>query len=137
MVDTLTLAERSRLMGRVRGKDTRPELVVRRLAHALGYRFRLHHPDLAGKPDLAFPRRKKVIFVHGCYWHRHNCKKATTPKSNVQFWQKKFDENMARDMRNVNDLAAKGWEALIVWECETKEADELANALLRFLGPRP
>src|SRR5690606_8963487 len=128
--------ERSRLMSRVRGKDTEPELVVRRMAHRLGYRFRLHVSDLPGRPDLVFPGRRKVVFVHGCYWHRHDCKKATTPKSNIQFWLKKFDDNVTRDMKNLDDLAKGGWDALVVWQCETEKQDELADRLTAFLGGR-
>ena len=135
MVDNLSTEGRSRLMGRVRSKDTKPELAVRRIAHRLGYRFRLHRRDLPGRPDLVFPSRQKVIFVHGCYWHRHNCKKATTPGTNVSFWQKKFDDNGARDMRNMNDLAEKGWDALVVWQCETERTDTLSEKLANFLGP--
>ena len=135
MVDNLSPADRGRLMGRVRSKDTKPELAVRRIAHRLGYRFRLHRRDLPGSPDLVFPSRKKVIFVHGCYCHRHNCKKATTPRTNVNFWQKKFVDNVARDMRNMNDLAEKGWDALVVWQCETERVDSLGEKMVDFLGP--
>lgn len=133
MVDNLSPEERSRLMARVRGKDTKPELVVRRLAHRLGYRFRLHRRDLPGSPDLVFPGRKKVIFVHGCYWHRHDCKKATTPKSNVEFWKKKFDDNMRRDKKNATELAELGWDTMVVWQCEVEKYDELAGRLIAFL----
>lgn len=135
MVDNLSPEDRGRLMGRVRGKDTKPELVVRRIAHRLGYRFRLHRRELPGSPDLVFASRRKAIFVHGCYWHRHRCNKATTPKTNIDFWQKKFDDNVVRDMRNMNDLAKEGWDALVVWQCETQRADMLAERLVEFLGP--
>ncbi len=121
-------------MSRVRGKDTKPEMVVRRLAHRLGYRFRLHRRDLPGTPDLVFPSRKKAIFVHGCYWHRHDCSKATTPKSNVDFWQKKFDDNIMRDNKNIDDLAELGWGTMVVWQCETGRLQELAQRLEAFLG---
>ncbi|GAA4039571.1 very short patch repair endonuclease [Parerythrobacter jejuensis] len=133
MVDNLSPEERSRLMSRVRGKDTKPEMAVRRLVHRLGFRFRLHRHDLPGSPDLVFPIRKKVIFVHGCYWHRHNCKKATTPKTNVDFWQKKFDDNIMRDNKNLIDLAEMGWETMVVWQCEAEKPDELADLLVDFL----
>lgn len=134
MVDNLSPEDRSRLMSRVRGKDTKPEMVVRRLAHRLGYRFRLHRRGLPGSPDLVFPGRKKVIFVHGCYWHRHDCKKATTPKTNVEFWQKKFDDNVNRDNNNVSDLTELGWETMVVWQCEAEKSDKLAERLADFLG---
>ena len=137
MVDNLSPKDRSRLMSRVRGKDTKPEMLVRRLAHSLGYRFRLHRRDLPGSPDLVFPSRKKVIFVHGCYWHRHDCRKATTPKSNVEFWKKKFDDNVMRDQKNLDDLADRGWDAMVVWQCQTKNHDDLADRLANFLGDRP
>ena len=133
MVDNLSPEERSRLMSRIRGKDTKPEMVVRRLVHRLGYRFRLHRRDLPGSPDLVFPGKRKVIFVHGCYWHRHDCKKATTPKSNVEFWQKKFDDNITRDVKNVESLTDLGWETLIVWQCEAEEHTGLADRLITFL----
>ena len=137
MVDNLSPEQRSRLMSRVRGKDTQPEMVVRRLAHRLGYRFRLHLRDLPGSPDLVFPGRRKVVFVHGCYWHRHGCKKTTTPKSNTQFWQKKFDDNVKRDQKNLDDLANRGWDAMVVWQCQTRQIDDLAERLLDFLGEQP
>lgn len=133
MVDNLSPERRSRLMGRVRGKDTKPEMIVRRLAHRLGYRFRLHGRDLPGSPDLVFPGRKKVIFIHGCYWHRHDCKKATTPKTNTNFWQKKFDDNVMRDNKNLNDLTETGWGTLVVWQCEAEKLDGLAERLTDFL----
>ena len=133
MVDNLTPEERSRLMSRVRGKDTKPEMKVRRIAHKLGYRFRLHRRDLPGSPDLVFPSRKKVIFVHGCYWHRHACKKATTPKTNVDFWQKKFDDNVMRDNKNLRDLAELGWDTMVVWQCEAEKPEALADRLIDFL----
>lgn len=123
-------------MSRVRGKDTKPELIVRRIAHRLGFRFRLHRSDLPGRPDLVFPARRKVVFVHGCYWHRHDCKKTTTPKSNIEFWLKKFDDNVARDMKNLNDLAKGGWDAMVVWQCETESTNELADTLEAFLRGR-
>ena len=121
-------------MGRVRGKDTKPEIIVRKIAHSLGYRFRLHRSDLPGSPDLSFPSRKKVIFVHGCYWHRHQCKKATTPKTNTAFWLKKFEQNIARDMKNQTELADRGWESLVIWECETGKKELVATKLVEYLG---
>lgn len=136
-MDTLSPLRRSQLMARVRGKDTKPEMIVRRLAHAMGYRYRLHRKDLPGRPDLVFPGRRKVVFVHGCFWHRHSCKKATTPKSNAEFWKKKFEENVARDDRNILDLAERGWDSMVIWQCETYDTTKLSERLRSFLGSRP
>lgn len=119
MVDTLTPAERSIRMGRIRAKDTKPELALRRALHVKGLRFRLHGAKLPGKPDIVLPKHKAVIFVHGCFWHRHEgCKVASTPKSNTGFWVDKFDRNIARDARNIALLVELGWRVLVVWECE-------------------
>jgi len=124
-------------MKRVRGKDTRPELVVRRLAHRLGYRFRLHRKDLPGSPDLVLPRYRAVIFVHGCFWHRHpGCIRASMPSTNVAFWSAKFATNVARDQRQYTQLDEMGWRVLVIWECETK--DEIAlSRRLRFFFSEP
>ena len=133
MVDVLTKEQRSRLMGRVSHFDTPPEIAVRRLLHSLGYRFRLHRKDLPGRPDIVLPRLKKVIFVHGCFWHRHTgCRKATTPKSNADYWQNKFAENVERDRRAIAELLRLGWEPMVVWECETRDIDALSQALSTF-----
>lgn len=119
MADILTPSERSERMSRIRGKDSQPELALRRVLHRLGLRYRLHDSRLPGKPDLVFPRHKTVVFVHGCFWHRHQgCKIATTPKSNTGFWQEKFMKNTARDMRNIAALEDLGWKVYIAWECE-------------------
>ena len=127
-------ASRSALMARVRGKDTKPEMVVRRVAHALGYRFRLHRRDLPGSPDLVFPNRRKVIFVHGCFWHRHpGCRRATTPKTRAEFWLAKFERNVERDVRKEIELMAAGWEVLVIWECETRDPDGISSKLRIFL----
>lgn len=121
---------RSKLMSRVGGKDTKPELIVRKALHALGYRFRLHRGDLPGRPDIVLPRYKCAIFVHGCFWHRHpGCKKASTPATRIEFWQAKFAANMARDERNLFDLKALGWNVITVWECETRNVNEVADRL--------
>lgn len=133
MADTLTKVHRSWLMGRVKRADTKPEMIVRRLAHALGYRFRLHRKDLPGRPDIVFPRLKKVIFVHGCYWHRHDCAKATTPKTNVDFWRQKFERNVERDTNALTDLSKQGWRTMVVWECETKDRETLEKSVAAFL----
>lgn len=135
MVDRLTPERRSALMSRVRGKDTSPELRVRRLAHALGFRFRLHRRDLPGRPDLVFPRLRKIIFVHGCFWHRHEgCRKATHSKSRIDYWEEKFTRNVERDRSVQLELAVQGWNVLVIWECETKVPDDLAVRLKEFLA---
>jgi DNA mismatch endonuclease (patch repair protein) len=134
-MDTIKKNARSRLMGRISGKDTKPEMVVRRVAHRLGYRFRLHQPDLPGSPDLVFPRRRKAVFVHGCYWHRHpGCRLAYMPKSNVAFWTRKFAANEARDRKALEDLHHLRWGTLVMWECETKDIKIVASRLTTYLG---
>lgn len=134
MTDHLSPERRSRLMSRVRSKNTTPEVVVRKLSHALGYRFRLYRKDLPGKPDLVFPRQNKAIFVHGCFWHRHEgCRKATFPKSRQDFWREKFDRNVERDAKAIEALEAEAWSVLVVWECETKDRDALRETLSSFL----
>ncbi len=130
MADNLTKEKRSWNMGRVRSKDTKPEIIVRRLLHRNGFRFRLHKKDLPGKPDIVLPKYKTVILVHGCFWHRHmGCADATTPKTRTSFWEKKFNENVQRDKRTVTALCSAGWKVIIVWECETTRSDELINRL--------
>lgn len=119
MVDTVTAARRSEIMSRVRCKDTRPEMLVRRLVHGAGYRYRLHVSGLPGCPDLVFPARKKVIFVHGCFWHSHaGCQHARIPKSRTEFWLVKLQTNKERDVRNIEALLEAGWKVLVLWECE-------------------
>ncbi|WP_279595757.1 very short patch repair endonuclease [Methylobacterium sp. J-090] len=136
VVDLPVDASRSALMGRIKGKDTKPEMIVRRLAHRLGYRFRLHRRDLPGSPDLVFPSRRKVVFVHGCFWHRHpGCRRASTPSTRRTFWQAKFDRNVERDIRQEIELMAAGWEVLVIWECETRDLNRLNSALINFLEP--
>lgn len=131
MVDQLTPERRSWLMSRVASKHTSPEMRVRRAAHSLGLRFRLHRKDLPGRPDLTLPKHKSVILVHGCFWHRHpGCSKSSTPKSNVEFWQNKFAANVARDEAVRQQLQESGWNVVTVWECETKDPE----VLLRKLG---
>ena len=128
--------ERSALMARVGQKNTKPELIVRRLLHGLGYRYRLHRKNLPGTPDICFPSRKKVIFVHGCFWHRHEgCRRTTTPKTRTSFWEEKFRQNVARDHRKIDDLHQLGWNALVVWECETEDISKLESRLIDFLSP--
>jgi DNA mismatch endonuclease, patch repair protein len=128
--------DRSENMRAIRGKDTKPELEVRSLVHGLGYRFRLHRADLPGKPDLSFPARRKVIFVHGCFWHSHACKSGLIPNSNRDFWLPKLTQNKVRDARNLNALTQQGWKVLIIWECELKDTRALCLMVKRFLGNR-
>lgn len=133
-MDTLSPAERSERMSRVRGKNTKPELVVRKLVHALGYRYRLHRRDLPGLPDLTFPGRGKIIFVHGCFWHRHEgCSLARLPKSRHSFWIPKLEENKRRDTRNQKKLRELGWEILVVWECQISGREVLKARIQDFL----
>ena len=137
MPDTLSPAERSRRMGLVRGKHTSPELAVRRMVHALGYRYALHAKDLPGAPDLVFRKRRKVIFVHGCFWHRHSkksCRLARLPKSRLDFWLPKLESNRIRDIRHRKALRAAGWQIFVVWECDLSHKEQLVNKLRSFLG---
>lgn len=134
-MDKLTPVQRSELMSRIRAKDTTPEMIVRRLAHGLGFRYRLHVSTLPGKPDLVFPSRQKVIFIHGCYWHRHRCRKGKSlPATHQEFWVEKFKNNVKRDRQHNKMLVAAGWETLVIWECETKDIQALKSVLLNFLG---
>lgn len=138
MADSLTPEARSRNMAKIKGKDTGPELLVRRAAHALGLRFRLHRRDLPGTPDLAFPGRRVALFVHGCFWHRHEgCRMAYTPKSRVEFWQTKFNGNVARDVRKQAELDARGWTVVVIWECETRDQDALREIIRQRVMQQP
>ncbi len=121
MTDIVDSKRRSELMAGIRSRNTTPELVVRRIAHRMGLRFRLHRTDLPGSPDLVFPKHQLAVFVHGCFWHRHEgCRYASTPKSRAAFWMEKFAANVARDVRQEAALRACGWRVLIIWQCETK-----------------
>ena len=135
-VDSLTDRQRSDLMSRIRGKDTKPEMRVRRLVHGMGYRYRLHAKGLPGRPDLVFRPRRKIIFVHGCFWHRHSgCSANRIPKTRADFWRAKLDRNVERDRRNDAALRADGWGVLVIWECETKsDHEQLAQRIRAFLG---
>lgn len=136
MADTLSQSARSERMSRVRSRDTGPEFVIRRLLHRLGFRYRLHDRNLPGCPDLVFPSRRKAIFVHGCFWHRHpepSCKLARLPKSKLEFWKPKLEGNRQRDQRNQSELDALGWRWMVVWECELGQREQLTNKLLSFL----
>ena len=133
-MDTVTPEKRSWAMAQVKGQNTGPEKAVRSLLHQLGYRFRLQRSDLPGKPDIVLPKFKTVLFVHGCFWHRHpGCKRATTPASNRDYWDKKFARTVARDAKNERELAGMGWRVLVVWECELKDMDALEGKLTSFL----
>lgn len=132
-MDILTKERRSQVMSQIRSGNTKPEMLVRRTAHALGLRFRLHRRDLPGTPDIVFPATKTALFVHGCFWHRHdNCRYAYTPKSNEAFWSQKFVRNVERDREVVNKLRHAGWRPIVIWECETKHGD-LAARINRLL----
>lgn len=136
MTDTLTPAERSVRMAAVRGRNSKPEMVVRRLVYALGLRYRLHDRRLPGTPDLVFRSRRKVVFVHGCFWHRHediHCKLARMPKSRLDFWGPKLQGNRERDLRNQEELIRLGWRFLVVWECEIRNREQVQNKLRTFL----
>ncbi len=134
MADVHTRAQRSFNMSRIRSKNTSPELLVRRLVHSHGFRYRLHTKNLPGKPDLVFAPRRKVIFVHGCYWHMHACGFGrVTPKTNADFWQKKRKSNVERDRRNVRELKRLGWHVLVVWECSLRKPGNVERRVVRFL----
>lgn len=135
MVDNRSPESRSALMSRIGGRDTAPELVVRRLLYALGYRFRLYRRDLPGTPDIVFPSRRKVVFVNGCFWHAHGCRIGRPPKSRPEFWGPKLERNRSKDLRNRRALRALGWGVLTVWQCQTSSRNRLETRLLSFLGP--
>lgn len=127
-------------MASIRSKNMKPEMAVRKLAHALGFRFRLHRKDLPGKPDLVFPKYRAVIFVHGCFWHQHDkpgCLDGRPPKSNLDYWGPKLARNAERDALSRAALQDLGWRSLVVWECETKDSEALAAKIADFLGPEP
>jgi len=134
-MDTVSVRRRSAIMARVRSQDTKPELRVRRLVHRLGYRYRLHRRDLPGAPDLVFPARRKVIFVHGCFWHQHRCPRgARQPANNSAYWLKKLEANQRRDRANRRRLAALGWGVLVLWECRLRDQGGVERCVQRFLG---
>jgi len=125
---------RSRTMRAIKGKDTTPELTVRRLVHAMGYRYRLHRNDLPGKPDLVFSRLRKIVFVHGCFWHGHDCARgARMPKANATYWQSKISRNSLRDAAHIAALQSAGWQTAVVWECELKDSERVRRRLAEFL----
>lgn len=135
MVDTLSQKERSKRMSRIRCKDSIPEMKLRRLIHSMGFRYRLHVKDLPGKPDLVFPSRRAVIFMHGCFWHRHEeCKLARLPKSRINFWKEKLEANRQRDLKHQRQLSELGWRYLVVWECQLRDTLELVGFIRNFLS---
>lgn len=135
MADIIDRQRRSEIMSRIGPRHTAPEIAVRRAAHQIGLRFRLHRRDLPGSPDLVFARYRLAVFVHGCFWHRHRgCPGATTPKTRPEFWQRKFDGNVARDTRNCAELKKLGWRILIIWECETEDSARLDRILRKTFG---
>ena len=133
-MDKLTPTQRSKLMARIRSKDTAPELITRKLLYSMGYHYRLHVADLPGCPDLVFRSRRKVIFVHGCFWHSHSCKAGHLPRSRVDYWSRKLSANKKRDLKHQRELKKGGWTTLVIWECHTKRIQSLERRLVRFLG---
>jgi DNA mismatch endonuclease, patch repair protein len=133
-MDVFSKEKRSQIMSHVSGKNTKPELIVRSLLHHMGYRFRLHRKNLPGKPDIILPKYKKVIFIHGCFWHGHkNCPRSKRPTTNKEFWHKKIDRNIHHDKEIVSNLKESGWDILIVWTCEIKDLNQLKDKILNFL----
>jgi len=135
MPDNMTPAQRSERMSRVKNKDSKAEMRVRSVVHRMGFRYSLHNKKLPGKPDLVLAKHKKVILIHGCFWHQHGvCRPLSVPKHNSDFWRKKFAYNVERDQRNIRQLRELGWRVLVVWECETKDSETLEAILRRFLS---
>lgn len=137
-MDVFSKDKRSKIMSRVAGRDTKPELIVRSLLHRMGYRFRIHRTDLPGRPDITLPRHKKTIFVHGCFWHGHiGCPRAKRPSTNEVFWNRKLDKNMERDTENMAKLEALGWSVLVVWQCEAKNSLKLRQKIENYMKTIP
>ena len=135
MADVHTKQQRSYNMSRIKGKNTKPEILIRKIIHRMGYRFRLHRKDLPGKPDLVLPRLNKIVFVHGCFWHMHNCRYGkVTPKTRAEFWQTKREGNVKRDKRNIRLLKKQDWQVLVVWECQIRNIEKLRKRIAEFLG---
>lgn len=133
-MDTRTPEQRRKIMQSVGTRNTGPELAVRQVLHGMGYRYGLHRKDLAGSPDIVLTARKKIIFVHGCFWHGHSCEKGKLPKSRTDYWQSKIERNKERDLSNISALNEKGWRTLIVWQCQTRRTDALRSILSEFLN---
>ena len=132
--DIFTPEKRSQIMGRIGSKNTKPEIAVRKLVHSLGYRFRLHDIKLPGRPDIVFPRHRKVIFINGCFWHGHkDCSRSALPSTNVTFWKDKIAKNVIRDKRALRELRCEGWRAMVVWQCEMRDLGRLTQRLNRYL----
>ena len=137
-MDTFSKEERREIMRRVHSTDTSAERTIRSLLHAMGFRFRLHRNDLPGKPDVVLPKYRSVVFVHGCFWHRHpGCVRASTPAENREYWLPKFERTIARDQRTISKLRERGWNVVIVWECELKDADALRRRLFSEIAEKP
>lgn len=135
MADIFSKRKRSEIMRKVKGKNTKPELAVRKLIYSLGYRYRLHSESLPGHPDIVFSKLRKVVFVHGCFWHKHKgCSKALPPKTNTMFWKNKLVSNQKRDIKVQSALKREGWKVCIVWQCEIKNLDKLSSKVVRFLS---
>ena len=132
-MDTISTEQRSALMKRIRSKDTRPEIVVRSILHRLGYRYRLHRRDLPGRPDIVLPRHRKIVLVQGCFWHGHNCRLASRPKTNQRYWGDKIRSNRMRDIRNHQALTEQGWKVLEIWECDIRKFTGLSQTLETFM----
>lgn len=136
-MDVFDAEKRSWIMSRVKNKNTKPELMVRSIIYHLGYRFRLHRSDLPGKPDIVLSGCRKVIFVHGCFWHGHEeCKRSARPSTNISFWEEKLNKNIEHDKQHLKQLRENGWDALVVWQCELKDVDRLIEKLQRFLNKK-
>lgn len=135
-MDVHSPTQRSYNMSRIKGKNTKPEEIIRQLLWSHGYRYRLHSKDLPGKPDIVFPGRRKILFIHGCFWHKHDCCHFKWPETNAEFWEKKITDNVARDSRNYGLLTESSWKYLVIWECETKTTsfDELWNKIETFMS---
>lgn len=135
MADVFPPEKRSEIMGRIRGKDTSPEVAVRSTLHSMGYRFRLHRKDLPGKPDIVLPKYRTIVFVHGCFWHGHDCRKGkSVPATNTDFWKAKIDGNICRDRKTGDKLKELGWQVLVIWECEVSNKEMLRERLALELG---
>jgi DNA mismatch endonuclease (patch repair protein) len=133
-MDNLTKTQRSYCMSRIRGIDTKPEMIVRSLVHQIGYRYSLHKQDLPGQPDIVLTRHCKIIFVHGCFWHMHTCRHGKVfPKTHNRYWPSKRQGNLERDRKNIKELKNLGWKVLVIWECQTKDAEKLTQRLSKFL----
>lgn len=133
MTDTISKERRSKIMAHISSKNTQPEMIVRKALHDLGYRYRLHRRDLPGSPDLVFPARRKIIFVHGCFWHGHHCRKGKRPSTNCGFWDRKLDRNIQRDAKNIEELRQTGWQVLVIWECGINASADWMEEAIEFL----